>query len=129
MKKPGPILTATTLVIVLTLAITGLAEAKDPPRLYYWSTYEQEMFLAYDLPDDEDRQMKLAATLLRIIQKSDEAGRKPPPGLVAEYGYFLFQRGEYYSAIDHFSREATLWPESKTLMERMVRRAQAEAGR
>ena len=114
--------------LLLTLVIAGLAEAKDPPRLYYWSTYEQEMFLAYDQPDNEDRQMKLAATLLRIIQKSDEAGRIPPPGVVAEYGYFLFQRGEYYAAIDHFRREATMWPESKTLMDRMIRRAQEEAG-
>jgi len=114
--------------LLLALAIAGPAEAKDPPRLYYWSTYEQEMFLAYDQPDDEDRQMKLAATLLRIIQKSDEAGRKPPPGVVADYGYFLYQRGEYYSAIDHFRREAKLWPESKTLMDRMIRRAQEEAG-
>ena len=117
-----------TVALLLVLAIAGLAEAKDSPRLYYWSTYEREMFLAYDQPDNEDRRMKLAATLLRIIQKSDEAGRKPPPGVVAEYGYFLFQRGEYYSAIDHFRREATMWPESKTLMDRMIRRAQEEAG-
>ncbi|MDH3350886.1 MAG: DUF4810 domain-containing protein [Gammaproteobacteria bacterium] len=128
MRDVCPNLPATALVIVLTLTFAGLAEAKDPPRLYYWTTYEQEMYLAYDQPDDEDRQMKLAATLLRIIQKSDEAGRKPAPGVVAEYGYFLLQRGEYYSAIDHFRREAATWPESKTLMERMIRIAQAEAG-
>ena len=117
------------LVAVLALSMAGLAEAKDPPLLYYWDTYERDMFLAYDQPENTDRQLKLAATLQRIIQKSDKAGRKAPPGVVAEYGYFLFQRGEYYAAIDHFRREATTWPEAKTLMDLMIRKAKDEAGR
>ena len=115
------------LLAVMLLSIAGLAEAKDPPRLYLWDSYEQDMFLAYAQPDNSSRQMKLAATLLRIIEKSDKAGRKVPPGMVAEYGYFLYQRGEYFAAIDHFRREATTWPESKTLMDLMIRKAREEA--
>lgn len=111
----------------IALSMVGLAEAKDPTHLYYWDSYEQDMFLAYAQPDNPSRQMKLAATLLRIIEKSDKAGRKVPPGMVAEYGYFLYQRGEYFAAIDHFRREATTWPESKTLMDLMIRKAREEA--
>ncbi len=121
------ILIPTAVAIVLALAFAGVAEAKDPPRKYYWSDYEMAMYRAYSNPDDEDLQMKLAATMLRIIEESDKAGRKPPPGIVAEYGFFLYQRGELYAAIDQFRREATLWPESKTLMDRMIQKARTEA--
>ena len=122
-----PLLALTTFAVVLLLVVSSPAAADDN-LVYYWSNYERDMWLAYRQPDDEDRQLKLAATMLRIITESDKAGRKPPPGIVAEYGYFLFQRGEYYAAIDHFRREANSWPESAALMERMIRRAQEEAG-
>ena len=62
----------------MVLSMAGLAEAKDPPRLYYWDIYEQDMLLAYEQPENSGRQMKLAATLQRIIEKSDKAGRKVP---------------------------------------------------
>ncbi len=119
----------TAIALAAALALAGVAGAADPPRMYLWSSYERDMFDAYERPDDEERQLELAATLLRIIRSSDEAGRKPPPGVVAEYGWVLFRRGELYAAIDHFRREATLWPESEKLMERLIRRAQEEAAR
>ena len=46
-----------------------------------------------------------------------------PPGLLAEYGYVLYKRGEAKSAIEYFEREVTEWPESEALMKRIIERA------
>jgi hypothetical protein len=106
------------LVAVLVLASVGCA---SDDRTYYWSSYQDDLYKAYKSP--KGRADDFEETLLRIIEKSDQSGRKTPPGVLAEYGYFLYQRGEFDSAIHYFEREAREWPESAVLMETMIRQA------
>lgn len=114
----------TAIASLMTLALSGVGHAADK-TMYYWSTYVRDLHLAFLNPE---KVKDFEATLLRIIKKSDESGRKTPPGLLAEYGYLLYERGEFDSAIDYFKREAGVWPESAALMNRIIKRAQQGSG-
>lgn len=115
-----------TVTVILSAPALGARATED--RLYYWSSYERDLFQAYYRPKQTERWQTFEATLLRIIEESDAAGRKPPPGLLAEYGYFLAERGEYDTAIEYFEREATEWPESAGWMERLIAKVREAAG-
>ncbi|MDH4110153.1 MAG: DUF4810 domain-containing protein [Gammaproteobacteria bacterium] len=108
---------AAALVVLLWLPSTGVA---DDQFKYYWSTYEYDLFYANTSPDDPEKAERLEATLLKIIKQSDTSGRKPPPGILAEYGFFLYERGQTDEAIEYFEREAGQWPESRVFMERVI---------
>lgn len=111
-------------------ALTSVGCASDN-RTYVWSSYQHDFYesVPRHVKDDPQKLSKrLEATLKRIIAKSDAAKRKVPPGLLAEYGYFFFQRGEMDSAVTWFEREAREWPESAALMQRMVAQARAGSG-
>jgi len=106
-------------VPLAALALASVGCASDT-RTYYWSSYQYDLYRSYYEPS---KAKKFEATLLRIIKKSDASGRKIPPGVLAEYGYFFYQRGEFDSAIHYFEREALEWPESEVLMERVIEQA------
>ena len=109
-------------VLLAAIALPGVSHAADQQK-YSWSSYQTD-FLNLALNPGPAAEAKFEATLLKIISKSEKDGTKPPPGLTAEYGYLLFKRGEFDSAIDHFEREGRAWPESVTLMKRMIEQAE-----
>lgn len=51
-----------------------------------------------------------------IIEQNETTGDTVPPGIYAEYGYSLFQIGEYPDAIQYFEKEKSAWAESVPLM-------------
>ena len=110
---------------LVALTLVSVACATDK-RTYYWSSHQRDLSRVHR--DDPETAKKFEATLLSIIKKSDASGRRAPPGTLAEYGYFLFQRGEMESAIYYFEREAREWPESSALMEGMIGRARGGSG-
>lgn len=116
MKNRLTIITAAAIAIAMSLADTSLA---DDETTYYWSSYERDLFDTYS---DSENLTKLGQTLLRIIKTSDTSGRKPPPGILAEYGYTLLRRGDTDVAIEYFEREAGQWPESRVFMNRVIAR-------
>lgn len=99
-------------LMVLMLASIGCA---SDTRTYYWATSKGTF---------EPTEAKLK----RVIETSDASGRKIAPGILAEYGYFFFDRGDMGSAVRYFEREAKEWPESEAFMKRMIERARSEGG-
>ena len=123
MNRSRLMLTAFASLMILTL--TGVGHTADTP-IYDWSSYERDLYRSYV---EVEKLKNFEATLQYIIKKSDESGRKPPPGVLAECGYLLYKRGEFDSAIGYFEREAREWPESAVLMNRIIRRAQEASGK
>jgi hypothetical protein len=96
-------------LLVVMLVSAGCATDK---RTYYWASSKGTFY-------------PVEAKLERIIERSDASGRKTPPGILAEYGYVYFERGEMESAVYYFEREAREWPESAEFMKKMIERAKA----
>ena len=114
---------------LVALALTGVGCASDS-RTYYWSSYQWDSYSgpAFGRSRAGPETKKFEATLERIIERSDAAGRRTPPGVLAEYGYLFFKRGEMESAVRYFEREAREWPESAAFMNRMIEQAKQGSG-
>jgi hypothetical protein len=106
----------------LALLLASVGCARDT-RMYYWSSYQWSAYSGNQITRGGPESKRFEETLKRILERSDAAKRKPPPGVAAEYGYLCFQRGEMDTAVQHFEREAREWPESEVFMRRMVERA------
>lgn len=112
----------------IALAAAGLALATSgcrPPSMYYWGGYDQALYNHYRNPQDR---VAYVESLRTIIAEADQRGLRAPPGISAEYGYALYEEGRPQEAVPWFQRERDQWPESRMLMEKMIRNAQQRAG-
>jgi hypothetical protein len=110
---------------LLLLASIGCARNTTT---YYWSGYQWSAYSGNQIDRGGPESKRFEATLKRILERSDAAKRKPPPGVAAEYGYLFFRRGEMDAAVQYFEREAREWPESGAFMRWMVQQVRGRSG-
>jgi len=91
---------------------------------YTWSGYDDVLYTHYKNP--QDRQA-FVAQLKEVMLRSAQQGRRVPPGIYAEYGYALYEEGQLQEAVVYFKKEHDLWPESRFLMEKMIRNVERRA--
>ena len=109
---------ARTLVLAgSTLLYLGLG--CKPPQQYAWHNYEASL---YKLAKDPSALDKYGADLLDQIQ-AGEPTRRVPPGIYAEYGYFLLSNHRVKDAVAYFQKEKDRWPEAKVYMDLLIKRA------
>lgn len=100
------------LIALASLAIVGCA---GPKSMYDWGGYQPAIINYYKSNDVSNFEAKLTEALAK-----SEASKKVPPGLHAELGYLLFERGDLAGAAKQFTREKELFPESSLLMDKML---------
>lgn len=105
------------LIGVMSLVVTT---ACAPPTLYHWGDYEGSL---YQLMKDPTRLNDYGVALNKQIIKAEASG-KVPPGIYAEYGYFLVATQKHNEAVVWFQKERTKWPESSHLMDKMIQTCQ-----
>jgi len=110
--------------MALALTALGLAACGGGRGLYYWNGYDAALYQHYRNPQDQEA---FVAALVTTVRQADERGLRVPPGVSAELGYALFEEGRPGEAIPWFERERHEWPESKVLMEKMIRNATQRA--
>lgn len=115
-------------LIMLSLSLT-IAGCAAPP-LYQWGGYEPMLYAGYKDPANmEEMRVKLEGHITEL----EKSRQKVAPGLYAELGTLYLQVGARDKAVAMYSRERDAWPESKGLMEAMIKNlgpknaAQAEA--
>jgi len=113
MTQRYPGLTCLSLLTFLGLATAWGCGTKP---LYDWGRYEDSLQASYITHDEAKAWADLEAT----ITAAQQNGGRLPPGACAEYGFFLYKRGQHESAIEYFGREAQLFPESKPLMDKLI---------
>ncbi len=111
---------------LLLLASIGCAQRST--RTHDWSGYQWSAYSGNQINRGGPESKRFEETLQRIIERSDAAGRKIAPGVLAEYGYLLLKRGETESAISYFEREVEEWPESETFMTWAIAQAREVSG-
>ena len=87
-----------------------------PAQTYEWGNYEGSL---YSLMKDPSSLEKYGLTLQRQIVNGEGSG-KVPPGIYAEYGYFLSVTNQPGEATKYFEKEKQRWPESARLMDKMI---------
>ncbi len=108
-----------TLAIITMILMAGCATNKD---IYYWGEYEQLIHDAYMKPGSADTATQIEK-LTADIQKAAATGKKVPPGIYAHLGFLYAMEGKDLQSKAAFKQEQTLYPESNTLIEGMMKRA------
>ena len=91
-----------------------------PKTRYAWCEYDNKLYQHYKNPAEYDQFIR---HLKEVIEGGEAAG-KVPPGIYAEYGYALYEKGDFQEAAKYFKLENDKWPESRVLMAKMIQNAQ-----
>ncbi len=105
------------LVGVAVLMMMGCVQTR-----YAWHDYDQNLYNHYKNPAEYDE----FVNNLREVIEDGEADGKVPPGIYAEYGFALYEKGNFPEAVIYFKKEQDKWPESKVLMAKMINNAQKQ---
>lgn len=106
-------------VLGLTLAtVTGCSNTR-----YAWNDYDQKLYNYYKTPAESEQ---FVEALQEAVADAEAVG-KVPPGLYAEYGYMLYEKGNFPSSIVYFKKEYEKWPESRVLMLKMISNVEKKA--
>lgn len=102
----------------MALAALVLGGCVTTNSLYQWGGYESKLYAGYK---DQTKMEELKVGLEAHISAMDKSGQKVAPGLYAELGTLYLQAGNSVTARGMYSRERDAWPESKGLMDAMIK--------
>lgn len=88
------------------------------PSIYNWGGYESMLYAGYK---DPTKMEAMRVGLEAHIVELENTRQKAPPGIYAELGTLYLQSGSSDKAIAMYTRERNTWPESKGLMDAMIR--------
>ena len=101
--------------MLCAILLTGCATTH---RQYQWGDYEDRLYSSYKDPEKVEA---LRLDLETQINQLEQNKQKVPPGLYAELGTLYLQKGAQDKAIAMYGRERDSWPESKGLMETLIK--------
>jgi len=104
---------SSTRVLLVTCALLMSACATTH---YEWNDYDDNLVRLYQKPETR---AKYGKALQKTIEKGEKKNRVPP-GIYAEYGYFLAEDGDLGGAATYYQRELARWPESVFLMKKVL---------
>jgi hypothetical protein len=113
----------TLALCVFAILIFGCAQTS----LYYWNGYSSSLYNYKKNPSEETIQ-KHKDSITTIINKADRYGKKVPPGLCCEYGYYLMLENNIIEAQQYFAMETSLYPESKKFVDLLLKQIQVNQG-
>lgn len=91
--------------------------------LYSWHGYEEKSY-TYSKKQTPKSEQKLLKTYEAIIKDQGGKRKTVPPGVYAEYGYFLVKNGRMEEGIKMLKMEIALYPESNLFISRIIEQLQ-----
>lgn len=115
-------------VVLVNILTASFLISCAPQEGYSWGAYEIELYGYYNNPERLENLMKALEEAIAEGEKLEKSApatakgksRRVPPGLYAEYGYLLTLNGDS-RAKSYFEKEKEIWPESKVLMDKMIK--------
>lgn len=107
-------------LIALLMCILATSCSVQKP-LYNWKGYDDAVY-AYTKANNEKSVENLINIYERLIKKSGGTRQVPPPGIYADYGYLLIQKGQTAKGKELLIKETELYPESKPFVDRIIKR-------
>jgi hypothetical protein len=108
------------LILLVAAAVTSCTPARP---LYNWKGYDDAVY-SYTKKSDEKSTENLIKIYEKLIKNSGGAREVPPPGICADYGFLVIQKGENEKGKELLTRETELYPESKIFIDRILKRYQ-----
>lgn len=110
---------------LITIGLVGCAAGPQP--LYSWGSYTQQTYLMYNQPEKATPSAQIIK-LEAEIEKAKAKNLAVPPGLYAHLGWLSLQVNNAQKAAEYFQLERQVYPESAVLMDRLLRKMNANVG-
>ncbi|MEN5172904.1 DUF4810 domain-containing protein [Acinetobacter higginsii] len=110
---------------LITIGLVGCAAGPQP--LYSWGSYTQQTYLMYNQPEKATPSAQIIK-LEAEIEKAKAKNLAVPPGLYAHLGLLSLQVNNAQKAAEYFQLERQVYPESTVLMDRLLRKMNANVG-
>ena len=104
-------------MIAVAAAALWLSGCAQPKTLYQWGSYQPEV---YEYFKGESKEAQVAK-LEEDLQKIRSTNGNPPPGYHAQLGMLYGSLGKDDQMVQEFRTEKTLFPESATYMDFLMR--------
>ncbi|MFW5660415.1 MAG: DUF4810 domain-containing protein [Oceanicaulis sp.] len=111
------------LKLLACAALAATVAACAPTSRFEWGNYENSLYAMYKNPEA----VSAHETSLRAAISRGQATNRVAPGMHAELGFMLLERGDQAAAREQFAEEIRLFPESRTFLERYMGGAAAAA--
>lgn len=98
--------------------------ATGPKTRYHWGQYEQLLYDMYVKPGAATPAVQIEK-LSTDIQQAEMLGKPVPPGVYAHLGFMYSLEGNNAAAHNAFDSEKSLYPDASTLIDGMLKRAEA----
>lgn len=118
MKKSMERIAKIAVVSLFALFVVSCASTK---KLYSWYDYQKDYY-HYLKNADQESYDKLIKTYDKIIAEQKEIRGIVPPGIYADYGYLLMEKGKTAEAKEMFAKEIELYPESEVFIGSILKR-------
>ena len=105
------------LVLVLTTALLFCFVSCGTTKLYNWSNYDDTSYKYLKEPNEKTLTELLKTYDYIMKNQSNTLRQTVPPGVCADYGYFLMQSGKKSEGLDLLAKEVELYPESKIFID------------
>lgn len=106
--------------IFTTLLASVLIGCVATPNLYNWNKYNDRSYGYLKNADDTSIE-GLLAVYESIINNPSGTRNVPPPGVMADYGFFLIQKNEVEKGRVLLEKEMATYPESRPFVERILK--------
>ena len=103
-------------VAILATALIGCADQ----QMYHWGHYEKSVYRMYHSKDFSPSQE--IVILKKDIEQARKKNKLMGPGVQAHMGYLFTLEGDTVAATEAFNTEIEAFPESKVMIERILRK-------
>ena len=95
------------------------------PTMYRWGIYEGIVYRTYVEPEKADLETRIVQ-LSEDVQRTEDEGKRVPPGVYAHLGYLYVLQGDGEAAAEAFATERRRFPESSTFIDGLLKQLQSE---
>ena len=104
-------------LVLLTLMLLGC----NTTSTYHWGNYEELLYSMYVKPGEAPPALQIQK-LSNDIEQANNLDKPVPPGVYAHLGYMYAIEGNASASNQAFESELAMYPESKVLIEGMLKR-------
>lgn len=107
-------------IAVVSLFILGLTSCASTPKpLYSWHKYEDAAY-QHSKKQTEKSEKTFVKQINQVLEKQTGSRHTVPPGIFAEYGYYLIKKGQTQQGCDFLKKEIASYPESEIFISRII---------
>ncbi|MDE5837356.1 MAG: DUF4810 domain-containing protein [Paramuribaculum sp.] len=106
-------------IVPMVIALMGITSCSSQKSLYSWYGYEDAAY-QNNKKQTEKTEENFVKQISKVMEKQTGTRHIVPPGIFAEYGYFLIKKGKVQEGTAILRKEIETYPESQIFITRII---------